>query len=371
MKPIYLDYNATTPIDPDVRAAMMPYFEEHFGNASSAHWYGRHANEAVQHARQEVADLIGANAAEIIFCGGGSEASNLAIQGAYWRHYPKPAHIITCATEHPATLNTCRALMRFGCEITELPVDGFGQVDPDAVGNAMRPDTFLISIMHSNNEIGTLQPIAEIAAIAKQHGVLFHTDAAQSIGKLSVHVRELGVDLLTIVGHKCYAPKGSAALFIRQGVQLGRIIHGADHERGLRAGTENVPYIVALGAACRIAGQRLPGETARLQSLRDRLQRGLGKEVVLNGHPTQRLPNTLNVSFPGHIGAELLVKVPGIAASTGSACHEGKVRVSPVLTAMGIKPDLAEGAIRFSVGRWTTEQEIDDGVKWLRAAMKP
>jgi cysteine desulfurase len=261
--------------------------------------------------------------------------------------------------------------MRFGCEITELPVDGFGQVDPDAVGNAMRPDTFLISIMHSNNEIGTLQPIAEIAAIAKQHGVLFHTDAAQSIGKLSVHVRELGVDLLTIVGHKCYAPKGSAALFIRQGVQLGRIIHGADHERGLRAGTENVPYIVALGAACRIAGQRLPGETARLQSLRDRLQRGLGKEVVLNGHPTQRLPNTLNVSFPGHIGAELLVKVPGIAASTGSACHEGKVRVSPVLTAMGIKPDLAEGAIRFSVGRWTTEQEIDDGVKWLRAAMKP
>jgi len=368
MKPIYLDYNATTPIDPEVRAAMTLYFDQHFGNPSSSHEFGHSARGAVERARAEVAELIGAKSEEIVFCGGGTEASNLAIQGLFWKQFPNPSHIITCVTEHPATLNTCRALQQYGCTVTELPVDQWGFVDPDDVIRAIRPETMLVSIMHANNETGTLQPIREIANIAQSHGIPFHTDAAQSIGKLPINVNELGVDLLTIVGHKCYAPKGSAALFVRTGVALHRIIHGADHERGLRAGTENVPYIVALGTACRIAQQRLPEETSRLQSLRDQLHRGLGDHVILNGHATQRLPNTLNVSFPGHIGAELLAKVPSVAASTGSACHEGRVKMSPVLVAMGVSGEVGQGAIRFSVGRFTTENEIDRAVELIRKA---
>lgn len=338
---------------------MLPFLDEQFGNPSSSHAYGKAAKAAVDQARNEVAEFIGAKSHEIVFTGGGSEANNMAIQGVYWQHFPKPVHIITCVTEHPATLNTCRALKRFGCEVTELPVDQYGLVDPADVQKAIRPNTILISIMHSNNEVGTLQPIQAIVGIAKACGILVHTDAAQSIGKLPINVDELGVDLLTIVGHKCYAPKGSAALYVRHGVSLERIIHGADHERGFRAGTENVPYIVGLGAACRIAQKKLSEEATRLQTLRDRLHRGLGDTVVLNGHPTLRLPNTLNVSFPGHIGAELLAKVPRIAASTGSACHEGKVKVSPVLSAMGVSQDVGQCAVRFSVGRFTTEEEVD------------
>jgi cysteine desulfurase len=365
-RPIYLDYNATTPIDPAVRAAMMPFLDEHFGNPSSSHVYGQEAAAAVSHARGQVADLIGSQPDEIVFAGGGSEASNHAIKGAVFaarlagRARP---HIITCAIEHPVTLVTCESLRRWDCDVTVLPVDGFGQVDPDAVRPAVTPNTVLISIMHSNNEVGTLQLVREITAIARDRGVLTHTDAAQSLGKLPINVDDLGVDLLTIVGHKLYAPKGSAALYIRRGARLEPLVHGASHESGRRAGTENVPYIVGLGAACRVAQDRLPDEESRLRSLRDRLHQALlaklGDRVTLNGHPERRLPNTLNVSFAGCIGAELLARLPEIAASTGSACHEGKVSFSPVLRAMGVPAAVAEGAVRLSVGRFTTENEID------------
>ena len=365
-RPIYLDYNATTPLDPAVRAAMLPYLDEHFGNPSSSHAYGKTAAAAVAVARAEVAALIGAQPDEIIFAGGGSEASNHALKGvvlaAKLAGRDRP-HIITCAIEHPATLVVCESLHRWGCDLTVVPVDGWGRVDPDAVRRAITADTVLVSIMHSNNEVGTLQPIRDFAVIARQRGVLFHTDAAQSLGKLPVNVDELGIDLLTIVGHKLYAPKGSAALYVRRGVSLEPLIHGAGHEAGRRAGTESVHNIVGLGTACQVARERLPNEEPRLRGLRDRLQERLmakcGDRLVLNGHPTVRLPNTLNVSFVGHIGAELLAKVPEIAASTGSACHEGRVSYSPVLKAMGIDPVVGQGAIRFSVGRFSTEVEID------------
>ncbi len=360
-KPIYLDYNATTPIDPTVRAAMLPFLDEHFGNPSSAHTYGKATAAAVSVARTEVASLIGAQPDEIVFAGGGSEASNHAIKGAVlaakFAGRSRP-HVITCAIEHPATLGTCEALRRWDCDVTVLPVDGQGRVDPDAVRNAITGNTVLVSIMHSNNEVGTLQPLAAIAAIAHERGILVHTDAAQSLGKLPVNIERLGIDLLTIVGHKLYAPKGSAALFIRRGVKLEPLVHGAGHESGRRAGTENVPYIVGLGVACRIAMKNLPDEEPRLRRLRDRLHAGLG-DVVLNGHPTERLPNTLNVSFACRIGADLLAAIPEIAASTGSACHEGKVKLSPVLQAMGVPPDVERGAVRFSVGRFTSEDEVD------------
>jgi cysteine desulfurase len=376
-RPIYLDYNATTPIDPAVRQAMMTFLDEHFGNPSSQHAYGLEAAAAVNRAHGEVADLIGAQSDEIVFTGGGSEASNHAIQGVVFAAKlavkPRP-HVITCAIEHPATLATCESLRRWDCDITVLPVDKFGQVDPDAVRASITTNTVLISIMHSNNEVGTLQPIGAIAAIARERGVLVHSDAAQSLGKLPINVNELGVDLMTIVGHKMYAPKGSAALYIRRRVRLEPLIHGAGHESGRRAGTENVPYIVGLGAACQIAKKRLPDETEKLQQLRDRLHQALkaklGNRVTLNGHPINRLPNTLNVSVAGCIGAELLAKVPEVAASTGSACHEGKVSYSPVLKAMGIPGPIAQSAIRLSVGRFTIDDEVDQAAELIAAQMK-
>lgn len=367
MRPIYLDYNATTPIDPAVVEAMLPYLRDHFGNPSSTHEYGKTAHQAVDVARKQVADLLGAEPEEIIFTSGGTEASNHAIKGVIFAtlggifgRWAKESHIITSAVEHPATLQPCDFMRRLGCKITILPVDHYGLVDPDEVRKAIEKRTRLISIMHANNEVGTLQPIREIAAIAKERGVLMHTDAAQSVGKMCVDVNELGVDLLTVAGHKVYVPKGVGALYVRRGVKLEPLIHGAGHELGRRAGTENVPYIVALGAACCLAKA---GATEKLRTLRDRLwnrlKDGLGEKVVLNGHPEQRLPNTLNVNFVGHIGAELLQAVPEIAASTGSACHEGNVCLSPVLQAMGVKPELGRGAVRLSVGRFTTEEEVD------------
>jgi cysteine desulfurase len=384
MKPIYLDYNATTPIDPAVFQAMLPYLADHaggwnshFGNPSSTHAYGKKAHDAVEQARQQVAGLLGARPEEIVFTGGGSEASNHAIKGAafvklrslFGRWLRKEVHIITCAVEHPATLQPCEFLKHLGCRITILPVDRHGLVDPDAVRKALGRPTTLVSIMHANNEVGTLQPIREIAAIARRHGALMHTDAAQSLGKLPVDVNDLGVDLLTVAGHKLYAPKGVGVLYVRDGVRLEPLIHGAGHEAGRRAGTENVPYAVALGAACEVARRSLPQATDRLRQLRDRLwerlRAGLGERVVLNGQPERRLPNTLNVNFVGHVGAELLEKVPEIAASTGSACHEGKISQSPVLCAMGVPPELGRGAVRLSVGRFTTEDEIDRATEVL------
>jgi cysteine desulfurase len=376
MQPIYLDYNATTPIDPAVTEAMLPYLREHFGNPSSTHAFGKNANDAVARARQQVAELVGAQPEEIIFTSGGTEASNMALKGAvfaklhgFFGRWARDAHIITTAIEHPATLQPCEFLKRLNCRITILPVDRHGLVDPDAVKKAMERRTTLVSIMHSNNEVGTLQPIREISELTKARGILLHTDAAQSLGKVPVNVNELGVDLLSLAGHKLYAPKGVGVLFARKGVRLESLIHGAGHEAGRRAGTENVPYVVGLGTACAVAQQSFPAASERLQTLRDRLwdklQGALGERVVLNGHPKQRLPNTLNINFVGHVGADFLAKVPTIAASTGSACHEGSVTQSPVLCAMKVPPEIGKGAVRLTVGRFTTEQEIDQAVDEL------
>jgi cysteine desulfurase len=378
MTPIYLDYNATTPLDPAVVEAMLPYLQTHFGNPSSSHAYGKAAHDAVERARQQVAELLGARPDEIVFTGGGSEASNLALKGAVFAklhglfgRWARGAHVVTTAVEHPATRQPCRFLERLGCRVTVLPVDQYGRVDPDAVRRALARGTTLVSVMHSNNEVGTLQPVREIAAIARERGVLVHTDVAQSLGKVAVDVNDLGVDLLSVAGHKLYAPKGVGALYVRGGVKLEPLVHGAGHEGGLRAGTENVPYLVALGEACRLARASLPAATERLRGLRDRLwdrlRAALGERVVLNGHPEQRLPNTLNVNFVGHVGAEFLERVPEVAASTGSACHEGKVSQSPVLCAMGVPPELGRGAVRLSVGRFTTEDEVDRAAEALVA----
>ena len=369
-RPIYLDYNATTPIAPEVLDAMLPFLREQFGNPSSSHAYGAAAHDAVDLARSQVAGLIGCQPDEIVFTGAGSEANNLAIKGVAFARRGQGDHLITSAVEHPAVLNTCRYLVeRFGYRLTVLPVDGHGLVDPDDIAYAIEPKTVLITIMHANNEVGTIQPIAEIAEVARQHGVTFHTDAAQSVGKIAARVDELGIDLLTIVGHKLYAPKGIGALYVRSGTVLDSLVHGAGHEGGRRAGTENVPYMVALGAACALAGDRLAsGGVGRTQALADRLHALLQDGVPglsLNGHPERRLPNTLNVSFLGHIGSELLAKVPGIAASTGSACHEGKIARSPVLCAMNAPLEVNHGAVRLTVGRFTTEEEIDRAAEML------
>lgn len=376
MTPIYLDYNATTPLDPAVIDAMLPYLREHFGNPSSAHVYGRTAHAAVDQARGQVAELLGAQPEEIVFTGGGSEANNQALKGAVFAklrgifgRWAKDAHIVTSAIEHPAIVQPCEFLQRLGCRITTVPVDRQGLVDPAALRKALDRKTTLVSIMHSNNEVGTLQPIREITALAHEHGALMHTDAAQSLGKVAVNVEELGVDLLSVAGHKLYAPKGVGVLLVKKGVKIEPLIHGAPHESERRAGTENVPYIVALGEACRIAKQSLPHATERLRYLRDRLwerlHAALGERIVLNGHPEKRLPNTLNVNFVGQVGAELLAAVPEIAASTGAACHEGTVCLSRVLSAMGVPEKLGRGAVRLSVGRFTTEEEVDRAAETL------
>jgi cysteine desulfurase len=374
--PIYLDYNATTPVDPGVAEAMLPYLKEHYGNPSSTHSLGKAAHAAVERAREQVAALLGAHADEVVFTGGGSEASNQAIKGTvlarprgWFGRWAKGGHLIISAVEHPATAQPCEFLRKLGCKVTVVPVDRQGLVDPADVRKALTRDTKLVSVMHANNEVGTLQPIKEIAEFTRHQGVLLHTDAAQSLGKVPVDVNDLGVDLLTMAGHKLYAPKGVGALYVRRGVTLEPLIHGAGHEGGRRAGTENVPYIVGLGAACEIARRGLPESARRLRELRDRLweclRAGLGERVVPNGHPEKRLPNTLNANFVGHVGAELLEKVPEIAASTGSACHEGKVTQSPVLCAMGVPPEVGRGALRLTVGRFTTEDEVDRAAEVL------
>jgi cysteine desulfurase len=384
MTPIYLDYNATTPLDPAVVEAMLPYLREHFGNPSSTHAYGQRAHDAVERARRQVAELLGAAPEEIVFTGGGSEASNQAIKGVVlrqlrgflgrWFGWKLRAHIVTSAVEHPATQQPCEFLRRLGCRVTTLPVDRYGQVDPDDVCRAIRGGVTLVTIMHSNNEVGTLEPIREIGRLCRDAGVLLHTDAAQSLGKVAVNVGDLNVDLLTVAGHKLYAPKGIGVLYVRRGVDLEPLIHGAGHESGRRAGTENVPYIAGLGAACEIARQSLPAATERLRALRDRLwqrlQQGLGDRVVPNGHPEERLPNTLNVNFVDHSGADLLKATPEIAASTGSACHEGKVHQSAVLCAMRVPPEVGRGAVRLTVGRFTTEDEIDRAAEVLVSRAK-
>ena len=362
--PIYLDYNATTPIDPVVVEAMLPYLKEHFGNPSSSHDYGRLAHTAVDAARKEVAQLLGCTAEEITFTGGGSESDNLAIRGIALAHQNRGNHIITQVTEHPAVLKTCHALERIhGFQITYLPVDEDGRVRIEEVEAAITDNTVLVTIMHANNETGTLQPIAEIATIAHRYGVLMHTDAAQSVGKIPVSTEELGVDLLTVAGHKLYAPKGIGALYIRQGLELEPVIYGGGQESGRRAGTESVALMVALGTACLLAQERLTESQERLRSMRnsiqDLMEHALPGRIHVNGHKTERLPNTLNISVDGIVGEDILDITPEIASSTGSACHEGNTDPSPVLVAMGCSRERALGALRLTVGRWSTEEEVE------------
>jgi cysteine desulfurase len=374
--PIYLDYNATTPLDPAVTEAMEPFLHSQFGNPSSAHAYGDAARVAVEGARVQLARLLGGESSEVVFTGSGTEATNLALKGLVFASR-SPFHelrVITSAVEHPATIETCRFLERLGVQVTVLPADRHGIVELDALRAALRQGTLAVSIMHANNEVGTLEPIEQIAEIVHGHGALLHVDAAQSIGKIEVDVRALGADLLTVAGHKFYAPKGIGALYVRTGIQLEPLIHGGGQEGQLRSGTESVPNIVGLGAASELARKSLPAATARLGSLRDRLWQRLhevlGEDIALNGHPQQRLPNTLNVSFLGRAGADILARVPEIAASTGSACHEGASGPSSVLEAMGLSPGAARGAVRLSVGRFTTEDEIERAADLLTASAR-
>jgi cysteine desulfurase len=363
---IYLDYNATTPVAPEVAAAMQPYLGPEFGNPSCDYPLGFRARDAVHQARREVAALLNCAPDEIVFTSGATEANNLVLKGAAWNR--GSGRIITAATEHPAVLAPLRWLASQGFGVTVLPVDGQGLVDPEAVRRVLTPDTILISIMHANNETGALAPLQEIAAVARKAGVPLHTDAAQSVGKVKVDVEELGVDFLTVAGHKFYAPKGVGALFVRRSRELTPLLHGASQENGRRAGTENLPYIVALGAACRLAREGLEATTAHLRTLRDLLHEKLlagCPGLVLNGPEKERLPSTLNVSFPGISGAELMAGVPEVAASLGSACHAGVEAVSPVLAAMGVSPEIARGAVRFSVGRPTTREEIEQAAVLL------
>ncbi len=371
MMKIYLDYNASTPIAPEAVEAMRPFLRQHYGNPSSLHWAGMPAKDAVERARARVAALLDCDPTEVVFTSGGSESNNHALKGVFFAHRERGDHIITTAVEHPATLNPCRFLERLGAKVTVLPVDRFGRVNPEDVRRAITPGTILITVMHANNEVGTIQPIAEIGAIAREAGVLFHTDAAQSVGKIPTQVDALGVDLLSVAGHKLYAPKGIGALYIREGTRIEPFIHGAGHEGGRRGGTENVLLSVALGAACEVA--RGSSDIPRVLELRDRFWDGLretfGERVTLNGHPAERLPNTLSVNFVGRIGAEILGKLPQVAASTGSACHAGSVTLSPVLAAMGVPVEEGMGAIRFSLGRFTTREELEEVLELFRAAL--
>jgi len=361
MRPIYLDYNASTPIDPAVAAAMRPFLDGRYGNPSSGHWAALEAKAALEAARGQVAALLGCHDDEIVFTGGGSEANNLALKGVFFARRDRGDHIVTTAIEHPAVVEPCRFLERLGARVTYLPVDGTGRIDPDDLRRAITPRTILVSIMHANNEVGTVEPIEACARITHEHGVPFHTDAAQSVGKIATGVNDLGVDLLSIAGHKLYAPKGVGALFVRRGVRLEPLIHGAGHEGGRRAGTESALLAVGLGKACELARDLAPMD--RVRELRDHFWQELrtrcGNRVVLNGHPTHRLPNTLNVSFVGRVGAELLARLNGVAASTGSACHSGRIELSPVLQAMRIAPDVGMGAVRLSLGRPTTRDDVD------------
>jgi cysteine desulfurase len=368
MQPIYLDYNATTPVAPEVVDAMLPYLREHFGNASSTHAYGSAAHDAMERARRAVGGVINAEPSGIIFTANGTESNNLAIEGVLRADRANGGtrnHIIISAVEHPAVVEVAQWLERQGARISILAVDSHGRVDPSDLEREIGRETLLVSVMYANNEVGTLQPIEELSTIAHEHGAWMHTDAAQAVGKIPVDVQALGVDLLSIVGHKMYAPKGVGAIYVRPGVPVAPVIHGANHERGIRPGTEPVAQIVALGRAAELVGSGMADERSRLRRLRDRLETGLRREVGdegmrRNGHPDSRLPNTLSVSFRGVRADDLLASIAAdVAASAGSACHSQEVRLSPVLRAMGIGLDWGMGTLRLSLGRYTTADEID------------
>lgn len=370
--PIYLDYNATTPIDPRVAEAMRPCWETVFGNPSSSHAYGRQAKAMLEEARGRVAAFLNAQSDEIVFTSGGTESNNMALCGVARALASRGRHIVTSRIEHPAVVEPCLALMEEGFDVTFVGVDRYGMVDPDEMIAAFRPNTILVSLMHSNNEVGTIQPVRRIAEAARARGILVHTDAAQSVGKIPVDVSDLGVDLLTVAGHKLYAPKGVGALYVRRGTPMQRILHGAGQERGLRPGTENLLEIVGLGMAAAVAMEELPREMMRMQALRDRLEGRLlaaFPEARVNGHSHRRLPNTLSVSFPGTTAEALLNAMPEVAASAGAACHSDQVRVSHVLEAMGVPMDAAKGTIRLSVGRFTREEDVDTAAAAIERAV--
>ena len=369
---IYLDFNASTPLAPEVVEAMRPFLTGHFGNPSSHHWAGAPAKAAVERARAQVAALLGAGPGEITFTSGGTEANNHALKGVYFANRDRGDHIVTTAVEHPAVLKPLEFLESLGAKVTVVGVDSQGRVDPEEVRRAITPRTVLVSVMHANNEVGTIQPIAEISAIARAAGALMHTDAAQSVGKVPTHVDDLGVDLLSVAGHKLYAPKGVGALYVRRATRIEPFMHGAGHESGRRAGTENVLLDVALGAACEVAGRWI-GMSA-VSALRDRFEVDLrsifGAGITVNGGGAERLPNTSSVNFVGRVGAEVLAALPGVAASTGSACHAGSVELSGVLTAMHVPPREGMGAVRFTLGRTTTWAELERVIDLLRG-MRP
>jgi len=373
IKPIYLDYNGTTPHDPEVIEAMRPFLETEFGNPSSSHWYGIKPKQAVETARKQVAGILNCRPTEVFFTSGGTESNNHAIRGMARRFKDKGNHIVTSNFEHPAVFEVCRYLEADGFETTYLPVNGDGLVDPADVERALRPTTILITVMHANNEVGTVQPIAEISRIAKKHGIAMHTDAAQSVGKIPTDVGELGVDLLSVAGHKVYAPKGIGALYVRPPMLPEKFCFGAGQEMGRRAGTENVMEIVGIGKACDIAKRELEKNMARMKFLRDRLHEGLlGRlfDIRLNGHLQYRLPNTLNISFKNLEANRILEEIGlEVAASAGAACHSDSVQISHVLKAMDIPLEWAKGTIRFSVGRMTTEAEIDKTVRVVADAV--
>ncbi|MEW6533377.1 MAG: cysteine desulfurase family protein [Thermodesulfobacteriota bacterium] len=373
VKPIYLDYNGTTPHAPEVIEAMRPFLETEFGNPSSSHWYGIATKRALQTARSQVAAALNCTPEEIVFTSGGTESNNHAIQGTCFAVRAKGNHIITSQVEHPAVLEVCRWLEASGFETTYLPVDEHGLVSTSDLERAIRPETILITVMHANNEVGTIQPIEEINRLAKDRGIVMHTDAAQAVGKIPTDVKTLGVDLLSVAGHKLYAPKGVGALYVRSGLELTKFMHGAGQEKGKRAGTENVLEIVGLGKACEIAARDLAKNMAHMREMRDRLYRGLherlGEKIRVNGHPEKRLPNTLNVSFRGLEANRILEEIGlDVAVSAGAACHADHVEISSVLRAMNVPLAWAKGTLRFTTGRMTTEDEIDRAVQVIADA---
>jgi len=365
-KPIYLDYNATTPIDLEVIDAMTPFLKEHFGNPSSSHYFGQKAKEAIEKARSQVADFLNCNSNEIIFTSGGTESNNYAIKGLAFTLRDKGNHIITSKIEHPSVLESCKFLQSNGFEVTYLPVNEFGLINLSDVEKAITPNTILITIMHSNNEIGIIQPMEQISKLAVKYNIIFHTDAVQSAGKIPVKVTDFGVNMLSIAGHKIYAPKGVGALYVKQGIKLTKLIHGAGQENNTRAGTENVLEIAGLGKACEIAGRDLAKNAARMKEMRDRLYNGLKKKISdfkLNSQFENCLPNTLSLSFKNIDANLLLGKINNrLAVSSGAACHSGKSEVSGVLKALNVPYEWAKGTLRFSTGKMTTIDEIDSAL---------
>jgi cysteine desulfurase len=367
VRKVYLDHNATTPVHPEVRKVIEPYLDDQFGNPSSIHWAGRDVRKGVEDARQEIASFFGCQPLEVVFTSSGTESDNLAVKGIAYRKGNAGKHIITSQVEHPAVINTCRFLETQGFRVTFVPVNRYGIVEPDSIRDALAEDTILVSVMYANNETGDIMPVPEIGAIAREAGVVMHTDAVQATGKIPIDFGTLPVDLLTFSGHKVNALKGTGGLIVRKGVELEAMTHGGHQERGRRGGTENVAGIVAMGKSFQILKEGMEEEVAETRRLRDRFEKGLFEripELVLNGHPTQRLPNTVNISFRFVEGEAMLLNLDmmGIACSSGSACTSGSLEASPILLAMGADPTDAQGALRFSLGRGNTEEDIDYAV---------